>query len=286
MPSSDGKRGKPFRDHRQVVEGIVYRYRTGIAWRDLPAQFGPWQTVWKRHRRFAGDGTWDRILTALLGRRRRGRAEIDWTVSVDSTINRAHQHGTNLPRAEQGTGGTGRITRIWATSRLTTPSAAPAAGCRPRSTNCATARAARWCSCSGRGRAATRRCSRTCCDALRVPRRGPGRPRTRPDAVLGDKAYSSRGNRALLRAPRHHRRHRRTRRPGRAPQTPRRPRAAGHRRSTPRRTRAATSSNARFNVFKQWRGLATRYDKLALTYRGGVVLRAIITWLRELGDTP
>ena len=41
-----------------------------------------------------------------------------------------------------------------------------------------------------------------------------------------------------------------------------------------------------FNVLKQWRGLATRYDKLAPTYRGGVVLCGIITWLRELGDTP
>ncbi|PWF79492.1 IS5/IS1182 family transposase, partial [Kocuria rosea] len=41
-----------------------------------------------------------------------------------------------------------------------------------------------------------------------------------------------------------------------------------------------------FNVFKQWRGLATRYDKLALTYRGGVVLRAITIWLKTLGDTP
>ena len=61
MPSSDGKQGKPFRDHRQVVEGIIYRYRTGIAWRDLPAEFGPWQTVWKRHRRLAGDGTWDPV---------------------------------------------------------------------------------------------------------------------------------------------------------------------------------------------------------------------------------
>ena len=66
MPSSDGKRGRPFRDHRQVVEGIIYRYRTGIAWRDVPSEFGPWQTVWKRHRRLAGDGTWDRVLAALL----------------------------------------------------------------------------------------------------------------------------------------------------------------------------------------------------------------------------
>ena len=108
MPSSDGKQGKPFRDHRQVVEGIIYRYRTGIAWRDLPAQFGPWQTVWKRHRRFAGDGTWDRVLAALLADADTAGL-IDWQVSVDSTITRAHQHGTNLTRAQQVTGGVGEL---------------------------------------------------------------------------------------------------------------------------------------------------------------------------------
>ena len=104
MPSSDGKQGKPFRDHRQVVEGIIYRYRTGIAWRDLSAEFGPWQTVWKRHRRLAGDGTWDRVLAELLADAD-AAGLIDWQVSVDSTVTRAHQHGTNLPRAQQVRGG-------------------------------------------------------------------------------------------------------------------------------------------------------------------------------------
>ena len=66
MPSSDGRRGRPFRDHREVIEGIIYRLRTGIAWRDLPASFGPWQTVWKRHKRFSTDGTWDRIHARLV----------------------------------------------------------------------------------------------------------------------------------------------------------------------------------------------------------------------------
>jgi hypothetical protein len=61
LPCSDGVRGRPFRSHRQVIEGIIYRYRCGIPWRDLPADFGPWQTVWKRHRRFAGDGTWHKF---------------------------------------------------------------------------------------------------------------------------------------------------------------------------------------------------------------------------------
>lgn len=104
MPSSDGRRGRPFRDHREVVEGIIYRFRVGVPWRDLPAEFGPWQTVWKRHRKFSGDGTWDKLLAKLLAEAD-AAGEIDWTVSVDSTINRAHQHGTNLPRADPGIGG-------------------------------------------------------------------------------------------------------------------------------------------------------------------------------------
>ena len=75
-----------------MVEGIVFWLRTAVPWRDLPVEFGRWQTVWKRHDRFARDGTWDRVLTALhveadaVGR-------LDWTVSVDSTVARVHQHG-------------------------------------------------------------------------------------------------------------------------------------------------------------------------------------------------
>lgn len=121
--------------------------------------------------------------------------------------------------------------------------------------------------------------------AIHVPRLGPGRPRTRPQRMLGDKAYSSRGNRTLLRSrgikaviaePSDQAGHRKRKgsKGGRPPKFD---------------TEAYKGRNVierSFNVLKQWRGLATRYDKLALTYRGGVVLGAIITWLRELGDTP
>lgn len=100
LPSNAGKVGRPFGDHRTVVEGIAYRYRTGIPWRDLPREvFGPWQTVWKRHKRFAEDGIWDRVLARLMTQAD-AAGEIDWTVSVDSTINRAHQHATNTTRPE------------------------------------------------------------------------------------------------------------------------------------------------------------------------------------------
>jgi transposase len=68
-------------------------------------QFGSWKTVWKRHRRYAGDGTWDLVLAALLARAD-AAGKIEWTVSEDATINRAHQHATNTTRPEQDTGGT------------------------------------------------------------------------------------------------------------------------------------------------------------------------------------
>lgn len=65
LPSSDSRSGRPFGDGRRVFEGSVHRYRAGIPWRDVPAEFGPRQSIWKCHRRYAGDGTWDTILARL-----------------------------------------------------------------------------------------------------------------------------------------------------------------------------------------------------------------------------
>lgn len=99
VPAAGG--GRPFRNHRQVVEAIIWRYRAGAPWRDLPESFGSWKTAWKRHRRFSADGTWDKIHAALL-QDAHAAGGIDWAVSVDSTVNRAHQHATNLPRVTGG----------------------------------------------------------------------------------------------------------------------------------------------------------------------------------------
>jgi len=101
LPPVKGAMGRPMRDHRLLVEGAIYRYRTGAAWRDLPSDFGPWQTVWKRHHRFATDGTWDKLLTALQVQAD-ARGEIDWRVSVDSTSSRVHQHGATAARLQGG----------------------------------------------------------------------------------------------------------------------------------------------------------------------------------------
>ncbi|MFD5446569.1 IS5 family transposase [Streptomyces tendae] len=61
LPVSNGRCGR-WRDHRQVIDGILHRVRTGVQWRDLPERFGPWKTVYERHRLWSADGTWERLL--------------------------------------------------------------------------------------------------------------------------------------------------------------------------------------------------------------------------------
>jgi transposase len=102
LPSTRGRRGGRWRDHRQVIEAVAWRYRTGSPWRDLPAEFGPFQTVWKRHDRWSRDGTWQRLVAAVQADAD-AAGDLDWLVSVDSTVVRAHQHaaGARRPRPEE-----------------------------------------------------------------------------------------------------------------------------------------------------------------------------------------
>ncbi|GAB2766951.1 hypothetical protein GCM10027072_77470 [Streptomyces bullii] len=90
MPA-DPVRGQRWADHRRTLEAIAWKYRIGSPWRDLPDEFGSFQTAHKRLLRWAVDGTWQRILTALLAAAD-SADDIGWTVSVDSTVCRAHQH--------------------------------------------------------------------------------------------------------------------------------------------------------------------------------------------------
>jgi hypothetical protein len=63
---ANGRRGGQWRGHRRVLGGILWVMRVGAAWRELPAAFGAWQTAYDRYSRWRRDGTWGRILAALL----------------------------------------------------------------------------------------------------------------------------------------------------------------------------------------------------------------------------
>ena len=76
---------------RQLIDGIRWRTRVGAPWRDVPACYGTWQTIYGLFRRWQRDGTWTRILTRLQARAD-AAGLICWDVSVDTTIARAHQH--------------------------------------------------------------------------------------------------------------------------------------------------------------------------------------------------
>jgi transposase len=86
------KSGRPPKwTKRQLIDGIRWRTRTGAPWRDVPARYGPWQTVYGLFRRWQRDGTWQRILTQLQAQAD-AKGLITWEVNLDTTIARAHQH--------------------------------------------------------------------------------------------------------------------------------------------------------------------------------------------------
>jgi len=86
LPGREGHVGGTAADNRLFVEAVLYRYRAGIPWRDLPGRFGDWQSVWQRFDRWAKSGVFDRIFKMLAEDRD------NEYMMLDSTIVRAHQH--------------------------------------------------------------------------------------------------------------------------------------------------------------------------------------------------
>ena len=84
-------RGRRWRDHRQVINAILWKLRTGAPWRDLPERYGPWKTAHERLRLWTADGTWQKILDHVIVKDD-SVGEVEWIISVDSSVVRAHQH--------------------------------------------------------------------------------------------------------------------------------------------------------------------------------------------------
>ncbi|WP_371129462.1 IS5 family transposase [Streptomyces sp. TLI_105] len=265
LPSS-GTAGRPRADDRLVLNGIVWKLRTGSAWRDVPERYGSWQTLYTRFRRWALDGTFSRVLRQVQAEKDTA-GDIDWLVSVDSTIVRAHQHATGGKRGHENGDEAGDHALGRSRGGLSTKL---------------------HLACDGRGRPLgfvlsggnANDCTRfeAVLESIRVPRSGPGRPRTRPDHVIADKGYSSRKIRRYLR-----RRGIAHTIPERVDQALGRLNRGSHGGRPPafdrRIYRLRNVVERCFNRLKQWRGLATRYDKTRESYRAAVTIASILLWI-------
>ena len=92
LPGREGHRGVTASDNRLFVEAVLYRFRAGIPWRDLPERFGDWKNVHRRFSRWAEAGVWERVFTHLAV-----DADNEYAM-IDSTIVRAHQHSAGAQK--------------------------------------------------------------------------------------------------------------------------------------------------------------------------------------------
>lgn len=138
LPTDRARRGRPWRDHRRVINGMLWILMTGAPWRDLPAEYGPFTTVHGRFTRWSRDGTWERFQHALLRQLEDGE-KLDhelWYID-GSSVRASRAAATGGKRGDQ-------------TSRGTTPWVAHEAASAARSTWSAIGAACRWPSTSAR----------------------------------------------------------------------------------------------------------------------------------------
>lgn len=236
------------------MSGILWVLRTGAPWRDLPERFGPWSTAWNRFRRWTAAGVWQRILEALQrAADREGR--LDWrTHYVDGAVVRAHQHAAGAVGGQEnealGRSRGGFSTKVHLRAEGGgKPLAFVVSGGERHESRYVEALLARG----------------------QVRRPGRGRPRVRPQQIVGDKGYSYPTVRRLL-----------ARRGSRAV-IPRR------RNQHPDDDRYATFDHRTYrernrierlvNQLKQARRIATRYEKRAAHYVAMLTLAAVLLWL-------
>ena len=256
---------------RGLIDGVRYRVRVGGPWRDVPDRYGPWWRVYALFSCWQVLGVWQRIEGALISAAD-AAGKLDWQVSVDSTTARAHVHAAGARRdsADRVAGepdhhALGVSRGGWSTKIHV--------ACEQNRQVLAVVLTP--------GQAGDPNHMIAVLDQIRVPRPGPGRPRTRPDRVLADRAYSSRANRAWLSAR------------GIKATIPVKANEAAHRqargsaggrppRADPISYRDRHAVECAFGALKHHRAIATRYDKMAVRYQASIQVANIGRWLKRL----
>jgi len=101
LPPRQPKTGRPNTDHRTVLNGILWKIRTGAPWRDVPERYGSWHTLSSRCRRWRLVGIWDQVFAARQ-RQEDAAGHLDWTIHfVDGSVIRAHQHAAGAKGGTQ-----------------------------------------------------------------------------------------------------------------------------------------------------------------------------------------
>ncbi|MFB7148633.1 IS5 family transposase [Streptomyces virginiae] len=291
LPVSNGRCGR-WRDHRQVIDGILHRVRTGVQWRDLPERFGPWKTIYERHRQWSADGTWERLLQQVQAEAD-AAGEIDWDISVDSTIVRAHQHAAGArtdPADSRLKGGpAGRTPGRDAVAESRRPAGGGGAGGEGLGRSRGGFTTKLHLSADGRcrplslivtpGQRADCTQFKPVLEKIRVPRLGPGRLRKKPDSLAADKAYSNGPCRDYLR-----RRGIRHTIPEKTDSQAARLRKGSRGGRPPgfdeERYKKRNTVERAINKLKHARAVATRYDKRGYVYIGTATAAALVIWLR------
>lgn len=113
----NGRRGGQWNDHRQTLNGMLWRLRTGVPWRDIPERYGPWQTIYDRFNRWSADGTLLGIAEALL-------VELDHHGLIDWDL--WHIDGSSIRASRAAAGAAASSSQKDRMSQPTTPWAGPA----------------------------------------------------------------------------------------------------------------------------------------------------------------